>query len=57
MIENRMLIDGEWKWAKHRAIQHDLKWCECEERISVIEYNGQRFCTRCAVDILGLEVE
>lgn len=50
-MENRMLIDSEWRWmAPLRQTLVPLNMCECGERKAVAELNGQRFCKQCAIE-------
>jgi hypothetical protein len=51
MMENRMLVESEWRWlASPNTVVDYLSLCECEQRKAVLEYNGQRFCKACAIE-------
>jgi hypothetical protein len=58
MIENRMLVESEWRWLASPNTPIDyLSLCECEQRKAVLEHNGQRLCMTCALESGELGVE
>lgn len=51
MIDNRMVIESQWRWIASPNTPVDyLSLCECEQRKAVLELNGQRLCLKCAIE-------